>query len=442
MKFRGLTAAAILLAALGAVLYWSNRTKPAEDAAKAAADAPAEILSLKQGDITKVEIKKKGGDDVVVSRNSKGQWVMDSPKPLGVDPDTISTVLTALSPLKSVRLIDEKAGDLKMFGLADPALEVTAIEKDGKSQRLLIGDDAPTGQAAYAMVEGKPRIYTVADSSRSNLDKDVKSLRNKQLLPLDFDKLVRVELHSPKLDLAFGSEDGQWTLQGRKDVRVDTSKLEGVVEGIKTATIDLSASDADQKKYAAAYASGTPVGTVKGTDEYGSNALEIRKNKNDYYATTTALPGAFKLSDKLGKYLGDTIDDFREKMLFSVGPERIDKAELHNGPRAYYLDHSGSDWWSDGKKMDTMSVDIFLDWIRRLTATKFADSRPGPPAITVSVSWRGGERSEKVSFSKSGDDYIAKRENEPTLYVVAGKDFDQLLKSADEMKPAPAEKKK
>jgi Domain of unknown function (DUF4340) len=444
MKFRGLIAAAVVLAALAAALYWSNRTKPKEDAAKAAANAPPQILSLKQDDITKVDIKKKGKEDIVVSKTPKGQWVMDSPKPLGVDPDTISAVLSTLSSLKSVRLIEDKTNNLKTFGLADPTVEVIATLKNGKSDRLLIGDDAPTGLAAYAMVAGNPRVYTLSNSDRSNLDKGLNDLRNKQLLPLDFDKLVRIELHGPKLNLVFGSKDGQWVLQNHKEIRVDTSKLEGVVEGIKTASLDPSLSEADQKKYAAAYAAGTPVGTVTGIDGYGSSELRVRKYGKDYYATTTAAPGAYKLSDSpnsLGKYLSYNTDDFRENMLFSVGPEKIDKAELHNGLKAFYLTHSGKDWWSNGKKMDTMSVDLFLDWVRRLKAVNFAKVAPAaPPTIRISIVWRDGKNSEEAWFTKSGDNYIARRKGDQTLYVVAGKDMSDLLQDADQMQPVATPK--
>jgi len=53
MKNKQLIAAAIVLAALTATLYWSNRHKPIEDAAKAAANAPVKIISFQKDDISK-----------------------------------------------------------------------------------------------------------------------------------------------------------------------------------------------------------------------------------------------------------------------------------------------------------------------------------------------------------------------------------------------------
>jgi hypothetical protein len=62
MKMNSLLIAAIVLAALSGVLYWSNHRKPAENAVKVSTDAPPKILTLTQADITKVDIKKKSGE--------------------------------------------------------------------------------------------------------------------------------------------------------------------------------------------------------------------------------------------------------------------------------------------------------------------------------------------------------------------------------------------
>jgi hypothetical protein len=53
--------------------------------------------------------------------------------------------------------------------------------------------------------------------------------------------------------------------------------------------MDLSSSDS--KDAASAFAKGTPVATAKLTDESGTDELQVRKNKNDYYAKSSAVEG-------------------------------------------------------------------------------------------------------------------------------------------------------
>ena len=43
---------------------------------------------------------------------------------------------------------------------------------------------------------------------------------------------------------------------------------------------------------------------------------------------------------------------------------------------------------------------------------------------------------EKIQIAKSGDHYVAKRENQLALYQLDAKNVDDLLKAADDVKPA------
>src|SRR5580658_2428583 len=135
MKMNSLLVAAIVLAALSGVLYWSNHRKPAEDAVKVSADAPPKILTLTQADITKVGIKKTGADAVELAKNDAGNWQIVAAKPLRADQNEVSSVLSTLSSLTSDRLIDAKASNLSDYGLAPASVEVGITEKDGKSQK-------------------------------------------------------------------------------------------------------------------------------------------------------------------------------------------------------------------------------------------------------------------------------------------------------------------
>src|SRR5580698_3755985 len=171
MKMNSLLVAAIVLAALSGVLYWSNHRKPVENAVKVSADTPPKILTLAQDDITKVDIKKKSGDEVVLAKNDAGKWQITEPKTFRADQNEVSSMLSTLSSLSSDRLIEEKAGNLSDYGLAQPAAELTVTEKDNKSQKLLIGDDTPAKNGVYVALGGDPRVFTLANYAKTSLDK-------------------------------------------------------------------------------------------------------------------------------------------------------------------------------------------------------------------------------------------------------------------------------
>jgi hypothetical protein len=445
MKSRGLIVAVLVLGALSGALYWSNRRQPIDDAAKASADAPPKILSLNKDDISKIEIAKKDGDDVVLSKDNSANWKITAPKSLPADQDQISTLLTALAPVTSDRVIDEKASDLKQYGLAEPLVKVSATTKDGKPHDLLIGDDTPTGGSAYAALEGDPRVFAVSSFTKSSLSKSANDLRDKHLLPVDYDKINRVELAGPRLDLAIASDNGQWVIQSPKDVRGDTTKLQTILDKLRAATMDPSTPDADMKKAAAAFASGTPVTTLKVSGQDGSSAqeLQVRKSKDDYYAKSSALEGEYRIANDFGDAIASqNIDDYREKKLLDATLDDPSKVDLQiAGGKSYSLSRSGGDWLSDGKKMEFTSVEMFLDSVRQAAATKFVSTGFTTPAETLTVTSSDGTRVEKVLISKNGSGYVAKRENEPQLYQLDAKTVDDMQKNADGMKPDSTPKK-
>jgi hypothetical protein len=441
MKMNGLLIAAIVLAALSGVLYWSNHRKPADTAIKVSADTPPKILTLNQADITKVEIKKNGGNDLELAKNDAGKWQIAGAKPLRADQNEVSSVLSTLSSLSSDRLIEEKAANLADYGLAQPATEVDVTEKDNKTQKLLIGNNTPGGNGAYVALAGDPRVFTLANYAKTSIDKTAKDLRDKRLLVFEQDKLSRVELTAKKQDIEFGRNKDQWQIVKPKPYRADDSKVEELIRKLGDAKMDLSASGEDQKKAATAFNSGATVATAKVTDAAGTEELQIRKNKDDYYAKSSAVEGIYKVGSDLGTALDKSVDDFRNKKLLDLGFNDPDKIELHEGPKAYFLTKGGQDWFSaDGKKVDAISAETFVEKVRDLAASKFLDSGSGTPELELTATSNGGKTIEKISIAKDGDHYVAKRENEPALYQLDPVVVEALKKAAADLKPAPEPK--
>ena len=58
----------------------------------------------------------------------------------------------------------------------------------------------------------------------------------------------------------------------------------------------------------------------------------------------------------------------------------------------------------------------------------------------MTVTSNDSKRTEKVLISKSGDNYVAKRDGEPSLYQMDAKPVEDLQKSAADVKPAPEAK--
>jgi hypothetical protein len=440
MKIHGLAIAALVLLILGGLLYWSEHHKPAETS-KISAGTPPSILKLDQSSITKLELKKKDAEPIQLTKASSGDWQITAPKPLRADQSTVSGILSSLSSLNSERLVEDKASDLKPFGLEMPLVEVNITAKDNKSQKLLLGDDTPAGSGVYAALAGDPRVFTVASYTKTTVDKGLNDLRDKRLLTVAADKVSRVELARKNENIEFGRNKDDWQILKPKPMRADNTQVADLVRELTDAKMDIGGSDAGDA--ASGFAKAAPVATAKVTDASGAQELQIRKikekDKETYYAKSSAVDGAYKVDSSVGKAVDKGLEDFRNKKLFDFGYNDPNKIELHNGSKAYFLTRGSGgsqDWWSNAKKMDADSVDSFISKLRELSTSKFPASGFSTPAIDVSVVSDDGKRTEKVLIAKSGDHYVAQRENEPALYQLDASGIDDLLKTADDIKPA------
>ncbi len=441
MKFRGLLAAAFVLAALGGAVYWSENKKKAEEG-KPAADAPPKILTIPDADFKDIRISK-GADATVASRGEDGKWKLTAPKPLAADQDAVNSLVSTLANLASDRLIEEKAANVAEYGLATPSMEVAITKKDGKTQKVLLGDETPTAGGSFARLDGDPRVFTVASFVKTNLDKTSKDLRDKRLLTFDSDKLTRVELNARNQSTEFGKNNqNEWQILKPKPYRADGSQVEELVRKLKDAKMDTSVSDEDAKKAAASFGGATKVAVVTVSDSSGNQQLEVRRDKDkNYFAKTSVLEGIYKVNADLGEGLDKDTASFRNKKLFDFGWNEPSKIEV--GTVTYQK--SGEKWMAGTRQMDSGSVQNLVDKLRDLTSTKFLDNSPGGVVLGATVTSGEGKRVEKVLISKQGNSYSGKRDNEAAAYEIDSKVVEELMKAAADVKefqPPKDEKKK
>jgi hypothetical protein len=441
MKLTRLVIATALLAALIGLLYWSNRHPASTETASASTPAAPKILSVNESDLSKVDVRKSNGDQLALARNGSGAWEILAPKPMTADQSAVDSMLGTFSSLNSERLVEDKATDLSSYGLAKPSLEVDLTEKSNKTQKLLLGDDTPAGGGTYAMLAGDPRVFTIASYTKTSIDKSANDLRDKRLITLDADKISRVELVANKQDLEFGRNKEDWQILKPKPLRADSTQVGDLVSKLTSARMDTSPSDEDAKKAAAAFSSGKPVATAKVTSDSGTQQLDVRKNKDDYYAKSSVVAGVYKITSDVGQALDKKLDDFRNKKLFDFGFDDPDKVEIHDGSKAYFLTRKGGDWWDgNGKKLDSSSVQPLMGDLRSLAASKFVDSGFTSPSLEMTVISNDGKRVEKVQIAKAADNYIAKREGDSTLYQLDASAVPDLQKAAADLKPAESKK--
>src|SRR6266704_2952960 len=190
MKPKGLLIAVVLLAVLGGLTWWSNKTQA--NKSKTPADTATKLLTIPDDQFQEIKIKKVT-DELLDLKRENGKWRVTAPKPMSADQDAAGSLTSTLANLNADKVVEDKATDLKAYGLDMPTLDVQIVRKDGKTDHLLIGDDTLNGSGAYAKLANDAKVVTVSTTTKTSLDKRPDDLRDKRLLTFDSDKLSRVE---------------------------------------------------------------------------------------------------------------------------------------------------------------------------------------------------------------------------------------------------------
>lgn len=438
MKFRGLLIACVVLLALTGVLYWSGHHKASKK--ESAANSTPVILKVNPASVTSLTIHRSDAAPVTLAKQSSGVWKITAPRPLRADQPTVKSMLTDLSPLKAERVIEKKASNLKTFGLERPSAVIDITEKGHAKQKLLFGDNTPTGDSVYAMVAGNPRVFTTYAFHKTDLSMGLNDLRDTRLITARPEKMTRIDLTHEGRRIEFARKNGNWEIAKPGPYRADSMAVEAVADALSEARMDLTGEGSQNAD--AAFARGIPMDTVKVTTPSGTQTLQLREDNGAYFAKSSVAKGEYRVDPSLADSLNKTLSSFRNKAVFDFASNEPGEVDLKiasgkkGGQHAWYLKRSGNNWWLDGKKMNAGSVEKVVSSLRNLKATKFATTGFTKPEIHATVISEDGKLVEKVAIAKSGKEYFAKRASEPTLYVLNSGAVEGLLSAAKGIHPA------
>ncbi|MBC7927020.1 MAG: DUF4340 domain-containing protein [Bryobacteraceae bacterium] len=443
MSLRGLLVGAVILAALGGAVWWSETKNKQDDTAKSDKEAP-KIVTLKEDEVTRVEIRRREAEPVILQRGKDG-WSMTVPtgtgsKSVRPDNESATSLVSSLAGLTSDRVVEEKAADLTSFGLNAPAVQVAVLSKDNKSKVIQIGDETPTAGGYYAKVEGDPRVFSLSSAAKANIDKSWRDLQDKRLITSGETNLSRVELVSGKgQTVEFGrSGQNEWQILKPRPLRADSWQVEELIRKVRDTKLSATATEEEEKTSASEFAIGTRVALVSLTDPSGAQTLEVRSKGQAYYAKSSVVETPTKVEKELADALAKSLDDFRAKKVFEFGFAEPSKVELQDNGKGYHFSKTGDKWWSNGKQMDGTSVQSLIDKLRDLQATKLTDSGSAQPVLlNITVVSAEGKRTEKAAFAKGPASWFGKRENESTTYEIDSKVIEEIQRAAADVKAPP-----
>lgn len=436
----------VVLAGLGAYIYFVTWKTPEGDAG---GKKPDKVFAALQAD-TIDEIKVSAGGDRTMLKKDGGTWQITQPVAAKADESEVSGITSALSSIDVVRVVDENPSNLNDYGLSNPRIEIDFKAAGDKDYRkLLIGEKSPTGADLFARRNDEKKVFLIPAFQETTFNKTAFDLRDKALLKFDREKVDGLDVTSGGKTLTIAKDGGDWKITKPLQTRADFGSVEGLVGRLQTvqmkSIVTSEPTPADLKKYGLDKPDATVTlnaGSARATLLVGSTAAD-----NTVYARDASKPDVVTVESALLDDLKKGSDDYRRKDLFEFRPFNATHIEITRNGQTVVLDRvkgqgeNAPDKWHRASPnpgdVDKDKMDGLLSKLSNMRAASFVESTAktgiDKPALTVVVKFDEGRKEEKVTFGQAGSDVFAVRPSEPGAAKADSADFNDAIKSLDEL---------
>ena len=225
----------VLLLVVYFFLDFSNRKKDTETETETQGE---QVIAVQTDELSHISIENESGTIYFTKKDNN--WVYEEDENFPLDEDVFDNLVSTLQEISAVRTL-ENAGDLKEYGLEEPAVTVTAETKDGTKRELYIGNQNTSTGDYYARTGVRDMVYTIDGTTAGAFACTLYDLAQASNFPtISSTKLtgIKVEKGGESISLAKAEEDGSysWTVaangQKSKGDSDKMSELAGVADSL------------------------------------------------------------------------------------------------------------------------------------------------------------------------------------------------------------------
>lgn len=184
------------------------------------------IYSITSDTINQLSMDRNGQNVFVSEKGTDGNWSMIQPIKGSMNTSALSPMLEAVASLTVTEFVDDKPADLSKYGLDKPSYTFGFKTTDGKSYKLIMGEEKTKGSAIYSKLDGKDEVYLMDISAFTFLDKPLKEIVDVFAYIVNIDQVK-------KIDLTMDGKTTTMTLDIYKDAEgnADSDKDKFTVDG-------------------------------------------------------------------------------------------------------------------------------------------------------------------------------------------------------------------
>jgi len=423
------------VAGVGVYFIEGKSGKPVDEEAEKAPTA----FKFNREDITGISLVR--GGQTINLENQNNKWVITQPVNAAADESAVNPIVGDLVTARVESEFPPSGGDLKQYGLSEPAVKLEVKLKNGSTHRVELGAKDPIGLSAYAKIDGSQKVALIPVNLLNDSDKSLNDLRDRLVLGA-----TRYELSSFKIVNEGGSyeiekKDSDWNIKSPVAGLADEGQVSSLladITGSKAAEV-VSESVDDPAKYGL---DKSKVSITARLNAGGERTVAIgSKVDENYYAKVSDRPQLLKIDTLFYEKLNTKLASLRSKQFVKLNREELTKVYIKNSNVTLVAEKKDDKWKvtepADKKDKEASTFKIFTPL--ETQATEVLDKPSGAvsaklakPAVEVRLTDKNGKTTILKISSADGDSVYVKVDGRPEIYKVEKSLLDGLNFKADE----------
>lgn len=131
------------------------------------------VAQFSRDQVAKVEVKRQDGETFTLTRGTGDKWAIDKTAEGTLREPALSQFVADLQELRGFEIVAENSTDLPTYGLDQPVLTITVLDKAGEKLTTILTGQKTEGEAkkVFAMAEGGETIFGLRDHVFDRINK-------------------------------------------------------------------------------------------------------------------------------------------------------------------------------------------------------------------------------------------------------------------------------
>ncbi len=363
--------------------------------------AEENLLVKLEHEVRRVELIRQDGADLVFKKEA-GRWMMEKPKKVPADGYILGRIADEVKELRYRRLVEEKATDLKKYGLDDPKAIVKVWER-GKPNPVVIkiGDKNPMNSNRYAKLEGDSRVVILSSLFTDLALKAPSDYRDKKIARFDESLAEKIQVQG-KYSYTLVKKGDDWWMSEPVKSMADNYKCEDLLYTLTGTDAKFFVKDSAEEKDIKEYGLDKPDLTIKVFLKGKKQPLELKLKKKDDKVYLLKGNMIVEVEDSLLDTFSKEPKEFREKKLVKFYSFDVKGFTWKRGKEVFQAKKKGKEWEAlkpFKAPLDDEKVEGFLRNIEDLQAEDFIDNPAGFKPEVV-VDFKLEKKTQRVEFGE------------------------------------------